>query len=273
MADHGDFAALERAQWSDADLAGAYARDFAKAAEHCVPHFVRAVAAGPGCEALDLCCGHGIVARGLADAGARVSALDFSPAMLEMARALVPEAQVFEGDAMALPFGEASFDAVTIGFGIPHVPDPAAVLAEARRVLRPGGRLAYTVWHADPEISSVGIVFGAIAAHGDPSISLPPGPDAFIRSNPDVSLLEMRELGFREVRLETVPSCWETEDPGAPFDFFLEGTARGGALLRPQPEANKAAIRAAVVAGVTARWGQTGPWTIPTPAAMVSGTA
>lgn len=273
MADYRDFAALELAQWSDAKVAGAYARDFAKAAEMSVPHFVRAVAAEPGCAALDLCCGHGIVARGLADAGADVTALDFSPAMLEMARARVPEARFVEGDAMALPFEEASFDAVTIGFGIPHVPDPAAALAEARRVLRPGGRLAYTVWHADPEISSVGIVFGAIAAHGDPAITLPPGPDAFIRSNPDVSLPEMRALGFREARLETIPSYWETEDPGAPFDFFLEGTARGGALLRAQPEANKAAIRVAVVDGVKARWGQSGPWTIPAPAAMVSGTA
>lgn len=271
MAEYRDFAALELAQWSDAEIAGAYARDFARAAEQCVPHFVRAVAAGPGKAVLDCCCGHGIVARGLADAGAEVTALDFSPAMLEMARARVPEARFVEGDAMALPFEDARFDAVTIGFGIPHVPDPAAALAEARRVLKPGGRLAYTVWHADPEMSSVGIVFQAIAAHGDKSISLPPGPDAFERSTPEIALPEMAEVGFREARLETIPSHWVVDDPGAPFDFFLEGTARGGALLRPQPEAHKAAIRAAVIEGVKARWGDTAPWTIPAPAAMVIG--
>ena len=78
---------------------------------------------------------------------------------------------------MALPFEDASFDAVTIGFGMPHLPDPPAAMAEVRRVLRPGGRFAYSVWQ-EAEQSAMTYVFAAIGAHGAPGIALPPGPGA-----------------------------------------------------------------------------------------------
>jgi SAM-dependent methyltransferase len=52
------------------------------------------------------------------------------------------------GDAHALPFDDGSFDAVTFGFCLHHIPDPERALAEARRVLRRGGRLAFSVWAA-----------------------------------------------------------------------------------------------------------------------------
>jgi ubiquinone/menaquinone biosynthesis C-methylase UbiE len=134
------FAALEKREWAKTDVAQSYAKVFARAADMVVPSMVEAVGAGPDVIALDLCCGQGNVAAGLIKAGAKVTGLDFSPAMLEMARVAVPEALFVEGDAMALSFEDQSFDAVTIGFGMPHVPDPPKVVAEARRVLRPGGR-------------------------------------------------------------------------------------------------------------------------------------
>jgi hypothetical protein len=63
-----------------------------------------------------------------------------------------------------------------------------------------------------------------------------------------------------------VASKWEVDDPGAPYDFFLNGTARGGALLRPQPPENAAAIRAAVVAKVLEKHGAGPRWDVPIPA-------
>lgn len=118
------FAALEKREWAKADVAQSYAQVFAMAADMVVPYLVKAVSAQPGTKALDLCCGHGNVALGLIRAGAEVTGLDFSAAMLEMARTAVPEAEFIEGDAMDLSFDDRSFDAVTIGFGMPHVPDP-----------------------------------------------------------------------------------------------------------------------------------------------------
>lgn len=267
------FAALEKREWANADLAQSYARVFAKAADMVVPHLVKAVGAGPGVETLDLCCGHGNVTLGLVEAGAEVTGLDFSPAMLDMARASVPEAQFVEGDAMALSYGDASFDAVTIGFGMPHVPDPSKVLAEARRVLRPGGRLAFSVW-CGPEVdTALGYVFGAIGEHGAPDIVLPPGPGANDYADPILAFPVLEACGFADCRQSMVASEWLVDDPGAPYDFFLEGTARGGALLRHQPSENAAAIRAAVVAKVLEKHGSGPAWNVPIPAVVTAAIA
>lgn len=100
---------------------------------------------GPGRRALDVCCGTGDVAFALARSGARVTGVDFSPAMLAVARERAGrragEVEFLEGDALHLPFAKDSFDAVTISYGLRNLADFAAGLAEMRRVLRPGGRL------------------------------------------------------------------------------------------------------------------------------------
>ncbi len=220
-----------------------------------VPFLVKAVRAETGMQALDLCCGHGNVASGLVAAGAGVTSLDFLPAMLDMARIAVPKARFVEFDAMALPFADASFDAVTIGFGMSHVPDPPCVLAEARRILRPGGRIAFSVW-CGPEVdSALGYVFGAIGEHGAPDIALPPGPGANDYADPALAFAALEAVGFAGCHQTMVASEWQVHDSGAPYDFFLEGTARGGALLRPQPAECAAAIRAAVVSTVLEKYG------------------
>lgn len=153
------FAALEKREWAKPDVAKSYAEVFAKASDMVAPSLVAAVGAGPDIAVLDLCCGQGNVAAALCQTGAQVTGLDFSPAMLEIASAAVPEVQFFEGDPMSLDFEDQTFDAVTIGFGMPHVPDPPKVVAEARRVLRHKGRLAFSVW-CGPEVdTALGYVF------------------------------------------------------------------------------------------------------------------
>lgn len=262
------FAAVEKREWTDANVAQSYARVFATAADMVVPHLVEAVRAGNTTRALDLCCGHGNVTGGLVRAGAQVTGLDFSRAMLDMARVAVPEARFVEGDAMALDFDDASFDAVTIGFGMPHVPDPPKVVSEARRVLRSGGRLAFSVW-CGPEVdTALGYVFGAIARHGAPDITLPPGPGANDYADLAIAFPVLKAAGFADCHQSTVASEWQVSDPGAPYDYFRDGTARGGALLRPQPMENANAIRAAVVAEVLDKHGQGPEWRVPIPAVV-----
>ena len=264
------FAALEKREWAKADVAQSYARVFAKAADMVAPYLTQAVGGTKDMEALDLCCGHGNVAATLVKTGAGVTGLDFSLAMLDMARAAVPGARFVEGDAMNLPFTDASFDAVTIGFGMPHVPDPPSLLAEARRVMRPGGRIAFSVW-CGPEVdTALGYVFEAIAEHGAPEIILPPGPGANDYADPALAFSALEAAGFAGCHQFLVASEWQVEDPGAPYDFFLEGTARGGALLRPQPAKNAAAIRAAVVKRVLEKHGSGPRWHVPIPAVITT---
>ena len=96
----------------------------------------------PGDAVLDACCGTGDLAVAAARAGGRVTGVDFSTAMLERARRKAPGLEWVEGDLLALPFDDATFDSATVGFGVRNVEDLARGLSELRRVLRPGGRLA-----------------------------------------------------------------------------------------------------------------------------------
>ena len=96
----------------------------------------------PGDAVLDACCGTGDLAIACARAGGRVTGLDFSERMLERARRKAPEVEWVSGDLLALPFEDGTFDAATVGFGVRNVESLDAALAELRRVLRPGGRVA-----------------------------------------------------------------------------------------------------------------------------------
>jgi demethylmenaquinone methyltransferase/2-methoxy-6-polyprenyl-1,4-benzoquinol methylase len=96
----------------------------------------------PGDRVLDACCGTGDLAVAAEREGGVVTGLDFSTAMLERARRKSDTVDWVEGDLLALPFEDASFDAATVGFGVRNVASLEAGLRELRRVLRPGGRLA-----------------------------------------------------------------------------------------------------------------------------------
>ncbi|HKQ62870.1 MAG TPA: ubiquinone/menaquinone biosynthesis methyltransferase [Candidatus Polarisedimenticolaceae bacterium] len=111
---------------------------------------VRRLAEAPGAEVLDLCTGTGDLAIELlrADPARRVVGCDFSSEMLRRARTKLDRASglssrcaLVEADALALPFAEAAFDAVTVAFGVRNLADMGAGFAEMRRVLRPGGRM------------------------------------------------------------------------------------------------------------------------------------
>ena len=96
----------------------------------------------PGDRVLDACCGTGDLAIACAEAGGVVTGLDFSERMLQRARRKAPELEWVRGDALALPFPAAAFDAATVGFGIRNLDDLEAGLRELARVLKPGGRVA-----------------------------------------------------------------------------------------------------------------------------------
>jgi demethylmenaquinone methyltransferase/2-methoxy-6-polyprenyl-1,4-benzoquinol methylase len=97
---------------------------------------------GPGDRVLDACCGTGDLALAAEREGGVVTGLDFSPRMLERARRKSGTVEWVEGDVLALSFEDGSFDAATVGFGVRNVADLPGAVAELRRVLRPGGRLA-----------------------------------------------------------------------------------------------------------------------------------
>jgi len=94
-----------------------------------------------GERALDLACGTGDIALAVAARGARVTGLDLTPRMLQLAAGKSRAATFLAGDMTSLPFRPQAFDLVTTGYGLRNVPDLPAAIGEIARVLRPGGRL------------------------------------------------------------------------------------------------------------------------------------
>jgi demethylmenaquinone methyltransferase/2-methoxy-6-polyprenyl-1,4-benzoquinol methylase len=101
----------------------------------------RQVAATTGMRVLDLAAGTGASSAPFARAGATTVACDFSAGMLTEGRRRHPELTFVAGDALMLPFADASFDVVTASFGLRNVADVGRALTELARVTRPGGRL------------------------------------------------------------------------------------------------------------------------------------
>jgi len=102
---------------------------------------VRAVDPAPGRTVLDVAAGTGTSSTPFAGAGAQVVACDFSQGMLSVGQHRQPRLAFVAGDALHLPFTDASFDAVTISFGLRNVTDTGSALSELLRVTKPGGRL------------------------------------------------------------------------------------------------------------------------------------
>jgi demethylmenaquinone methyltransferase / 2-methoxy-6-polyprenyl-1,4-benzoquinol methylase len=102
---------------------------------------VSAIAPVPGQLILDLAAGTGTSSSPLAAAGATVVAADLSEGMLAVGKQRQPELAFVNADACKLPFADATFDVVAISFGLRNVENVACVLAEMRRVTRPGGRI------------------------------------------------------------------------------------------------------------------------------------
>jgi len=162
----------------------------------------------PGDRVLDACCGTGDLALAARAAGAgSVVGVDFSEPMLERARRKAPDVEWLRADVLALPFGDGSFDAAVVGFGVRNVEDLEGALRELRRVLRPGGRLGvleittpggalapfYRVW-----FDRVVPLLGRVIPGGDAYTYLPASVRRFPRPAELAGLL--RACGYGEVR-------------------------------------------------------------------------
>jgi ubiquinone/menaquinone biosynthesis C-methylase UbiE len=131
-----DFDTYERGLW--AGRASAYERGFARLTAHTAGALLDAAGVGAGTRVLDVGTGPGVVAAAAAARGAQVTAVDAEPGMAETAARNVPGLDVRVAVLPDLPLPDGEFDAVTGNFVINHMSDPPAVLAELRRVLRPG---------------------------------------------------------------------------------------------------------------------------------------
>jgi len=207
---------------------------FAGATRLFAPALVQAAGAEPGMRLLDIACGTGVAAQAAADAGARVTGLDFSPSMLVMARSLHPGIDFHAGDAEAMPFADARFDAAIANFGIHHVEQPERAIAEARRVLKRGATFAFTVWAASEDNTAWRIIFDAVKACGRLDVPMPAGNDSQATRENFARLV--MEAGFDAGTLTSELLTYDWLPPrGADLvSIFATGTVRMATLLRGQ---------------------------------------
>ena len=167
----------------------------------------------PGDAALDVCTGTGKLARLLrrrVGPQGRVAGVDFSTAMLQVARARIDAVDFREGDATQLQFDDGSVDAVTVAFGLRNVVDRRRAVREAHRVLRPGGRYVILEF-AHVDVPLVGRVYAWYLTRVLPLIgrALNPRSGAYtylprsIAAYPHADTVSawLREAGFAEVRV------------------------------------------------------------------------
>ena len=244
------FYEFERTGWER--VAGDYHRYFAALTTRFIDPLLDAGGVKAGSRVLDVATGPGYVAAAAARRGAEVEGIDFAEAAVALARQRHPAISFQTGSAEKLPFPDALFDAVVMNFGLLHVSQPELALAEAYRVLRSGGRVAFTVWGDPNTCLGFKIILNAIAAHGAMDVPLPEGPPFFRFSDPIESKRVLTEDGFRDSTVEEIHVDWEMQDADVLFETFLYGAVRTGALLQAQKPEALAAIRIAVREAVMA---------------------
>lgn len=158
-----------RATWIAGDF-GQIARYYTGEAEK----FIEGLNLKPGMKVLDVACGTGNLALPAARSGATVTGVDLAPNLVEQARENAKREglsiQFDEGDAEALPYDDASFDAVVTMFGAMFAPRPELVASELKRVCRPGGFIAMANWTPS---GFVGQMFKTMSSHVPPPPGMP----------------------------------------------------------------------------------------------------
>jgi ubiquinone/menaquinone biosynthesis C-methylase UbiE len=210
------------------------------------------LAARPGDTLLELAAGAGdtgFEAVEIAGESGHLISTDFSPAMVDVARRR--GAELGRGDvehrvmdAESIELDADSVDGVLCRFGYMLMPNPAAALAETRRVLRPGGRLVLAVWSAPERNPWISIGFGLLVERGLMPPPEPGGPSPFAMASADDTRALLESAGFADVRTQEVPVRFRYRDLD---DYLAFSTDTGGPavlVLRNMPDDEREAFKA-----------------------------
>lgn len=225
-----------------------YARDLAR----------RLASLGSG-SVLETACGTGRVTRVLAaalPAAVAIIATDLNQPMLDFA-ASQPIARPVswrQADALALPFGEGSFDAVLCQFGVMFFPEKTAGYREARRVLKPGGRFLFNVWGPIEANEFARVTTEAVSAQfpRDPPLFLARTPHGYHEAG--LITAELKAAGFAAVAIDTVTLTSRLPSATELAIGFCQGSPLRNEIEARAPE-NLAAVTEAVASAIAARLG------------------
>ena len=261
-----NFREAEREGWNA--RAGLYDRHTALATEQIVPAMLDALRLKPGMRMLDVACGTGNVAAAATARGCRVEGIDFAPAMVLEARNRHPDIAFAEADAERLPHRSGSFDAVACNIGLFHVADPGTAMREAARVLRPGGRYAFSHWAAPAQSELYGRLISVVSRLADLSLA-DAAPDAYLLSDPSIAEPMLATAGFEQIETQMLPTKLIANGSDF-FEFFLNFGVRVPLIVAAQEPAIQERLRAEINATMQPYETETG-FEVPMPSLLYSG--
>lgn len=231
----------ERRAW--AGQANAYAESFAKLCGYPVSRLLDAARVEGEQRVLDVGTGTGTAAAAACGRGAKVTAVDAEPSMIALAAQAAPTADVHLAALPDLPFADDEFEAVVGNFVLNHVGRPLTALAELRRVTRPGGRIAVTIW-AVPAAAGQTLLGRAVQAAGVSRPAHLPAldpADDFPRTEQGFAAL-LSAAGLKDVICDTL--LWEHRTtPEEWWSGPAAGVATIGQIVSSQSSGTIEAIR------------------------------
>jgi len=147
-------------------------------------------------------------------------------------------------DAERIELEADSVDGVLCRFGYMLVPDPAAALAEARRVMRPGGRLALAVWSAPERNPWVTLALGLLVERGHLPAPDPGAPSPFALANASRTQELLEAAGFTSVRTEEIPIRFTFRDLDEYNAFTTDTGGPAAPILQRMPQGEREALTA-----------------------------
>lgn len=236
-----------------------------------IPGILDALGDISGRRVLEIASGTGHLAAAAVARGASVTGIDVARAMVEIARQTAPVNATFDvGNAEALDFPDATFDAVMCSFGLLHFGDADRALAEMARVVKPGGRAAFTVWEA-PERGGdfLGLLLSTMATHGDMDVDLPPAPPIFAFADREQTAPRLSAAGFIEVEFSTIGNELPITGEGVAYDFMVNGGVRSRMIYEAQSPEKQVIIREKLIERVRGYIAD-GKTAIPSPSVLIS---
>lgn len=185
---------------------------------------------------LDVACGTGHLVAAAAQRGAISEGIDFAQTMVDVARRNYPAGNYRVADATDLPQPDGSFDCVTCAFGLPHMEHPQAAVKEAFRVLKAGGRFAFTLWcGAENGGEWFAIVKAALAQHMEVEAELPAAWVQLRFADEQACRAITTQAGFDPPVFTRLPIVWQTTSAQQIMDLFNKLSVRTKMIMDRQP--------------------------------------